>query len=162
MTTPDINSIRTRYETDLANANRTRATALAALSHAGTAQADIIRGTGYSRETVRKLIGQGLRYMTEGPPDRRSDLVDNINEVASPDPCGTPCADGHLYEGSCLLSPMIIGTISPRIENDVTRYVWQCSKGIACEGLFHVGYPAAAAARRAYDKHLRHDHPDAI
>lgn len=103
---------------------------------------------------IRSLIAWYLRRPGAELPERPPH--------AGPDPCPPGCAESHLYEDGCLLSPMIIGTISPRIENDVTRYVWQCSKGTACEGLFHVGYPTAAAARRAYDKHLRHDHPDAI
>lgn len=149
MTNPHIARIRTQYETDLANANRTRATALAQLSRAGTAQADIIRGTGYSRETVRKLIGQGLRHMTDGPPP----TTRIIRDV-----CGGACPDAHQYEGGCTLSPMIIGTISPRTEDGITLYSWRCNWDQECGQLRHTGYPDAPAARRAYDRHCSTEH----
>ncbi|GLF95294.1 hypothetical protein [Streptomyces yaizuensis] len=62
--------IRRDYDHALATADHDRARRLAQLSlEAGRGtQRDIIDGTGYSRETVRRLIRQGLELLP-GPAD---------------------------------------------------------------------------------------------
>jgi hypothetical protein len=104
--------------------------------------------------TIRALIAWYLRRPGAELPERPP--------ASGPSGCPPGCAEWHQYEDGCLLSPMIIGTISPRLEGNTTHYVWQCHHATGCEGLFHIGYPTAAAARRTYDRHLRQDHPDAI
>lgn len=62
-----ITRIREQYETDVAAAEHARALGLAQISAAGTPQKQIIEGTGYSRETVRKLIAQGRAIIAAQP-----------------------------------------------------------------------------------------------
>ncbi|MER5559690.1 helix-turn-helix domain-containing protein [Streptomyces sp. NPDC002506] len=64
VTRDDVTKIRQAYDDTVAEAERTRARALAeAADH--MPQKDIIEATGYSRETVRRLIAEG-RKSTEG------------------------------------------------------------------------------------------------
>ncbi|MFE4716847.1 hypothetical protein ACFRLW_10400 [Streptomyces sp. NPDC056728] len=58
VTRDDVTKIRQAYDEAVADAERTRAKALAeAADH--MPQKDIIEATGYSRETVRRLIMEG-------------------------------------------------------------------------------------------------------
>lgn len=66
VTRDDVIKIRQTYDDTLAEAERTRARGLAnAAEH--MPQKDIIEATGYSRETVRRLIAEG-RQLTKGEP----------------------------------------------------------------------------------------------
>jgi hypothetical protein len=55
---------------------------------------------------------------------------------------------------------MLIPVIGMRVEEEgPTRYSWQCRTGTECQALVHLGYSSVAAARRAYDRHLKAEHP---
>lgn len=62
VTRDDVTKIRQDYDDTVAEAERTRARRLAeAADH--MPQKDIIEATGYSRETVRRLIGDGRKLL---------------------------------------------------------------------------------------------------
>lgn len=61
MTEDDIRRVVADYEQDKATATARRDQRLRNLHAAGLAQADIIRGTGYSRETVRQILNPEAR-----------------------------------------------------------------------------------------------------
>lgn len=64
LTRDDVKKIRRDYDDAVAEAERTRAKRLAeAADH--MPQKDIIEATGYSRETVRRLIAEG-RQLSKG------------------------------------------------------------------------------------------------
>lgn len=63
-TRDDVMQIRHEYEDAVAEAERKRATALAQAADR-MPQKDIIEATGYSRETVRRLIGDGRKLAKE-------------------------------------------------------------------------------------------------
>jgi CRP-like cAMP-binding protein len=66
VTRDDVSKIRQAYDDTVAEAERTRARALAeAADH--MPQKDIIEATGYSRETVRRLIAEGRKSGEEQP-----------------------------------------------------------------------------------------------
>ncbi|MHB9857630.1 helix-turn-helix domain-containing protein [Streptomyces sp. YIM S03343] len=63
VTRDDVTKIREAYDAEIAEAERTRARALAeAADH--MPQKDIIEATGYSRETVRRIIMDGRKLQT--------------------------------------------------------------------------------------------------
>lgn len=63
VTRDDVTKIRQVYDDTVADAERTRARALAeAADH--MQQKDIIEATGYSRETVRRIIMDGRKLLT--------------------------------------------------------------------------------------------------
>jgi CRP-like cAMP-binding protein len=66
VTRDDVQQIRHEYEDAVANAEATRATALAKAADE-MPQKDIIEATGYSRETVRRLIGEGRKLLAKEP-----------------------------------------------------------------------------------------------
>lgn len=112
---------------------------------------DLHQAVGRKRSAIlRDLIRWYLRRPDAPLPERPI--------RPSPDTCSLACIETHMYEGECLVSPMIIGTISPRVENGITAYSWRCDWDGECGGLRHLGYPSAAAARRAYDRHLKAEH----
>lgn len=64
VTRDDVTKIREAYDDAIAEAERTRARGLAeAADH--MPQKDIIEATGYSRETVRRLIAEGRAARSE-------------------------------------------------------------------------------------------------
>lgn len=65
VTRDDVKQIRHEYEDAVAEAERKRATALAQAAER-MPQKDIIEATGYSRETVRRLIAEGRSLRTDG------------------------------------------------------------------------------------------------
>lgn len=65
VTRDDVKKIREDYDEALANAEATRARALAAAADE-MPQKDIIEATGYSRETVRRIIMEGRRLPSDG------------------------------------------------------------------------------------------------
>jgi CRP-like cAMP-binding protein len=65
VTRDDVTKIRQGYDEAIAEAERARARALAeAADH--MPQKDIIEATGYSRETVRRLIMEGKALLSDG------------------------------------------------------------------------------------------------
>ena len=65
VTRDDVKQIRHEYEDAVAEAERKRATALAQEADQ-MPQKDIIEATGYSRETVRRLITEGRSLRSDG------------------------------------------------------------------------------------------------
>lgn len=64
VTRDDVTKIREAYDAAIAEAERARARGLAqAAGH--MPQKDIIEATGYSRETVRRLISEGRKALTK-------------------------------------------------------------------------------------------------
>jgi CRP-like cAMP-binding protein len=55
-TDADLKAIRTRYETAVANAETERANAIRAALADGRTQTDVCNHTGYTRETVRRIL----------------------------------------------------------------------------------------------------------
>lgn len=65
VTRDDVTKIREAYDAAIAEAERTRARGLAsAADH--MQQKEIIEATGYSRETVRRLIMEGKALLSDG------------------------------------------------------------------------------------------------
>ncbi|WP_020116809.1 helix-turn-helix domain-containing protein [Streptomyces canus] len=64
VTRDDVTKIRHDYEDTVAEAERIRAIALAEAADE-MPQKDIIEATGYSRETVRRLIAEGRQLAKE-------------------------------------------------------------------------------------------------
>lgn len=65
VTRDDVTKIRQTYDDAVAEAERTRARGLAeAADH--MSQKDIIEATGYSRETVRRLVMEGKSLRSDG------------------------------------------------------------------------------------------------
>ncbi|MVO84180.1 hypothetical protein GPA10_05185 [Streptomyces sp. p1417] len=65
LTRDDVTKIRQAYDETVAEAERTRARGLAeAAEH--MQQKDIIEATGYSRETVRRLVADGRSLLSDG------------------------------------------------------------------------------------------------
>jgi CRP-like cAMP-binding protein len=63
-TRDDVQQIRQDYEDAIADAETARAKALAKAADE-MQQKDIIEATGYSRETVRRLIAEGRQILAE-------------------------------------------------------------------------------------------------
>jgi CRP-like cAMP-binding protein len=64
VTRDDIQQIRQDYDDAIADAETARAKALAQVADQ-VPQKDIIEATGYSRETVRRLVAEGRQILTE-------------------------------------------------------------------------------------------------
>lgn len=64
VTRDDVQQIRQNYDDAIADAETARAKALAKAADE-MPQKDIIEATGYSRETVRRLIMEGRQILTE-------------------------------------------------------------------------------------------------
>jgi hypothetical protein len=86
---------------------------------------------------------------------------------APPATCPLACAEQHMYDGGCLLDPTVFpddtGAISQGTGPTRDGWAWRCWGTDTCDGWLSFGHPSAAAARRAYDRHVqRHHGPDGL
>jgi hypothetical protein len=77
-----------------------------------------------------------------------------------PTACPPSCADGHGYEGGCLLDPLadLSDTAGISGANRLDGWAWRCWGTDDCDGWLSHGHTSAAAARRAYDRHVQREH----
>jgi hypothetical protein len=79
--------------------------------------------------------------------------------------CPPDCAEGHRYEGNCLLDPLNpegIGYIA-YLGSGHGMWAWGCEgdeRLLLCTGEFGSNHDSAAAARRAHDRHVRAEHAE--
>jgi len=75
--------------------------------------------------------------------------------------CPAWCADGHMYDGSCLIGPALDGIVGESHNPRHPGWYWSCEGGDgACFGWLSLDHPTAAAARRAYDRHVKREHTE--
>ncbi|WP_037605820.1 hypothetical protein [Streptacidiphilus rugosus] len=69
--------------------------------------------------------------------------------------CPPECAKAHLYDGACLLDPMLVAVIAYYGSGgEYPGWSWSCSTDEGC-GILSLSHSSAAAARRSYERHLQ-------
>jgi hypothetical protein len=81
-------------------------------------------------------------------------------DAATPAECPHSCANGHGYEGRCLLDPLHEPDVIGGSDQEPDRWVWRCWGTDGCAGGLSLGHFSAAAARRAYDRHCTDQHTE--
>jgi hypothetical protein len=78
------------------------------------------------------------------------------------DTCPAACTEAHTYDGGCLRDPHQLpddtGAISQGSGPARDSWAWRCWGTDTCDGWLSFDHGSAAAARRAYDRHVRHKH----
>jgi F0F1-type ATP synthase membrane subunit b/b' len=67
VTEAELKALDGQYKQAIKAAERQRATTIASAIDEGWAQKDVITATGYSRETIRRLTGEGRAAASEEP-----------------------------------------------------------------------------------------------
>jgi hypothetical protein len=84
------------------------------------------------------------------------------DDTEQPGACPPDCAEQHTYENGCLLDPAQFpddtGAISQGSGPSRDSWAWRCWGTDTCDGWLSLDHGSAAAARRAYDRHVRHKH----
>lgn len=74
--------------------------------------------------------------------------------------CPPACAEGHRYEGDCLLDPLDPGGIGSITYLGTGRglWAWSCEGHEWCEGVSGSDHETGFGARRAHDRHVKRWH----
>lgn len=146
ITRDDVAKIRQTYDDTVAEAERTRARALAeAADH--MPQKDIIEATGYSRETVRRLIAEGPQTLQGA--DRMTDFTGVLAVLHTTTPDGRRLAE----PGTELTRPMPLPLVRPG-ESGIGRIdrVWRDGDLIRYSGSLDDTHPSAAETFAAIEE----------